>query len=246
MAEGTPAPAPGARVRVPFGERVLTGVVAPPEAGDPPETLREIIEVLDEEPVCPPELLATASRVAERFFTSLGEVLRAALPARLPAAGAVRYRITGRGAVGAGLAPAPEREILERLAGGESVPVRDLPGSGTARREMLRSLEDRGWIRAVSSRRERDRAMERAYLPARLDESRREAGLGKSRRGREVLELLERLCRPATAAEIRMETGAAPPFCACSSNGGCFRPSSRRAAAKSRSRHFPPSRPASL
>ncbi|MBC8645771.1 MAG: hypothetical protein H7X85_01300, partial [Thermoanaerobaculia bacterium] len=61
-----------------------------------------MIEVLDEEPVCPPELLATASRVAERFFASLGEVLRAALPARLPAAGAVRYRITGRGAVGAG------------------------------------------------------------------------------------------------------------------------------------------------
>jgi primosomal protein N' (replication factor Y) len=206
--DGAPVPAAGARVRVPFGERVLTGVVAAAESGEPPESLREIIAVLDEEPVCPPELLATAGRVAERFFASLGEVLRAALPARLPAAGAVRYRITGRGAVGASLAPPPEREILDALAGGESVSVGDLPGAGASRREVLRSLEDRGWIRPVSSRRDRDRAMERAYLPARLDESRREAALGRSRRGREVLGFLERLGRPATAQEIRMETGA--------------------------------------
>jgi len=204
-------PAAGCRVRVPFGERVLTGVAVPP--GSPegtPETLREIIEILDEDPVCTPELLATAGRVAERFFASLGEVLRAALPARLSAGGAVRYRITGRGAVGASLSSTSEKEILERLSGGESVPVHDLPGQGPARRASLRSLEDRGWIRAVSAAGRRSRAEETAYVPARLDAEARRERIGRSRRSVAVLGYLETVGRPATAQEIRLETGAGP------------------------------------
>ena len=48
--EGLAVPEPGTRVRVPFGERVLTGVVVP--AADPVEvgaeaSLREVLEVLD-------------------------------------------------------------------------------------------------------------------------------------------------------------------------------------------------------
>lgn len=206
-----PLPRPGARVRVPFGERVVTGVaVAPGSPAQAPETLREIIEVLDEEPVCPPEMLATAARVAERFFTSLGEVLRAALPARLPAGGAVRYRITGRGAVGATLASTRETEILERLSSGDAIPVRDLPGEGIARREALRALEDRGWIRSVSFSGRRNRAVETAFALARIDPASRDERIGRSRRSREVLDYLERVGRPATGAEIRMETGSGP------------------------------------
>ena len=85
-----PVPAPGTRVRVPFGERVLTGVVVPSPPGPPPDSLREVLEVLDDEPVCPPDLLELAARVAERFFASPGEVLKTALPAKLPASGALR------------------------------------------------------------------------------------------------------------------------------------------------------------
>jgi primosomal protein N' (replication factor Y) len=81
--DGLPTPLPGVRVRVPLSERVLTGVVVdePPEPA--PGSTREILQVLDDEPVCPAELLATATRVAERFFASTGEVLKSALPARL-------------------------------------------------------------------------------------------------------------------------------------------------------------------
>src|SRR5262249_19167808 len=39
---------------------------------------------------------------------------------------------------------------------------------------------------------------------------RRAEALGKSRRGREVLDYLESVGRPATAAEIRLHTGAGP------------------------------------
>ncbi len=200
--EPLPVPEEGSRVRVPFGERVLTGIVVE-AAGADTSGLRDVLAVLDEEPVCPRDLLEAAERVAHRFFASTGEVLRSALPARLPAAGAARYRITERGALGR--AQGREREILDRLSGGETVRVVDLPVEG--RREALRALENRGWIRVVSGP-PRARRTETAFAPVRLSEQERAARLGRSRKGAAVLAYLEGLGRPATALEIRSATGA--------------------------------------
>jgi primosomal protein N' (replication factor Y) len=202
---GFAMPEPGARVRVPFGERALTGVVLAHEGEDTPG-LREIVGVLDVEPVCPPELLAAVERVARRSFASTGEVLKTALPARLPAAGTVRYRITERGAFSR--PSGAEGEILERLRGGEAVALSDLPVAG--RQEALRSLEERGFLRAVSAARERKPRSETAYAPGAGTPEERARSLKGSRRGKEVLAYLESLGRPAVAAEIRMQTGAGP------------------------------------
>jgi primosomal protein N' (replication factor Y) len=200
-----PMPEPGARVRVPFGERAMTGVVLA-RGGEETVGLREILEVLDTEPVCPPELLDTAERVAKRSFASTGEVLKSALPARLPAAGAVRYRITGRGALAR--AEGAECEILDRLRDGRAVRLSDLPVEG--RREALRSLEERGLIRAVSAARDRKPRSEKAYTPGAGSPGEVAALLAGSRRGRDVLGFLQALGRPATAAEITLRTGAGP------------------------------------
>jgi primosomal protein N' (replication factor Y) len=197
-----PDPEPGMRVRVPFGERILTGVVLGPGGGEV-AGLRDVLEVLDEEPVCPPDLLAAAERVAQRFFVSTGEVLKSALPARLPAAGVARYRITPKGALA--IASGAEREVLERLAGGQAVRAVDLFVAG--RREAIRALEERGWIRVVSGRSRRATRIEKAYAPARADDRERAGRLGRSRRGREVIAYLHAVGRPATAAEILLETG---------------------------------------
>jgi len=208
---GMSAPAPGVRVRVPFGERVLTGVVLDEAAPPAPAGTREILEALDAEPVCPPELLKTAARVAERFFASTGEVLKSALPARLPASGAARYRITEKGILTRRGASAAEAAILERLTDGEAVRVVNLPGEGAERRDALRALEERGLVRPVGSVKERTPRAEIAFAPSPLASDPKERGraLGRSRRGRDVLEYLEALGRPATAAEIRMATEAA-------------------------------------
>ncbi|HTO87941.1 MAG TPA: hypothetical protein VMR54_10495, partial [Thermoanaerobaculia bacterium] len=199
MPESMAPPEPGTRVRVPFGERVLTGVVMGPAAAGDPAGRRDLIESLDLEPACPAELLAIASRVAERFFVSTGEILRSALPARLPAAGAVRYRLTERGALARGAGA--EQEILQRLSGGESVRVTDLAGPG--RQESLRSLEERGWIRPVTHYRQRRRRFELAYTPARTEPAQRARSLGRSPKAAQALAYLESLGRPATAREIR-------------------------------------------
>ena len=210
MPDGSPAPAPGTRVRVPFGERVLTGVVVDAEPAAAPGAVRDLLEVLDEEPVCPPELLSTASRVAQRFFSSTGEVLKSVLPAKLPASGAVRYRITEKGAFGLSKAAPAERAILERLGSGESVRVIELPGEGRERHAAMRSLEDRGWIRAVSASKLRRPRTEIAYEVGPIAGEEADRALGRSRKGREVLALLASLGRPASAAEIRGSTGAGP------------------------------------
>ena len=208
--DGQPLPAPGTRVRVPFAERALTGVVLDEAPGDAPGAERAILAVLDDEPVCPPDLLATARRVAERFFASTGEVLKSALPARLPAAGSVRYRITDQGRLGSPPADTAERAILERLASGNSERVADLPGEGRTRREALRRLEESGRVRPLAGAKPRIRRVELAWDVSPAEPELREKALGRGRKRREVLDYLDTLGRAATTAEIRLATGAGP------------------------------------
>ncbi len=206
--EGVAFPAPGTRVRVPFAERALTGIVLDEPAGEAPGTERTILEVLDDEPVCPPELLVTARRVAERFFASTGEVLKSALPARLPAKGAVQYRVTDKGLLGTPPASPEERAILERLASGESARVADLPGEARPRREALRRLEEAGRVRPIAGSKLRAPRVELAWAPFAGSPDDRVKAVGRSRKGREVLDYLEALGRAATTAELRLATGA--------------------------------------
>jgi primosomal protein N' (replication factor Y) len=205
---GLPVPAPGVRVRVPFGERVLTGVTLAGGGPEAPGGERGVLEVLDAEPVCPAELLVTAGRVADRFFASIGEVLKSALPARLPASGAVRYRITDSGILASPRESPEERAILGRLASGDSVRVVDLPGEGRARLDALRRLEEGGLVRPVAALRRTAARAETAWAATPLDPGQRERALARSRRGRQVVGYLDSIGRAATSAEIRLATGA--------------------------------------
>ncbi|HEX9305765.1 MAG TPA: primosomal protein N' [Thermoanaerobaculia bacterium] len=210
--ETLPLPPPGTRVRVPFGERVLTGVVVSDgaDAEGKGALLRGVLEVLDDAPVCPPEMLETAAKVAHRFFAAEGEILKSALPARLHATGSVRYRITEKGALAAARADTEARPFLEALADGRVARLAELPPEARPRRETVRALEEKGWIRAVSRERREARRPILAYLPSRVGAAERETLLGRSRRGREALAWLDELGRPATAADVRLATGAGP------------------------------------
>jgi len=73
----------GARVLVPFRSRRLTGVVV--GEGPPPETLdfevKEVLDVLDDVPVCTGELLGLTEWIADYYVCGWGEALKAVLPA---------------------------------------------------------------------------------------------------------------------------------------------------------------------
>ena len=235
-----PRPRPGTRVRVPFGERVLTGIVLAEDPAPAPDSLREIIDVLDDEPVCPPDLLATAGKVADRFFASTGEVLKSALPARLPASGAVRYRITGKGALAAAAVAGragDSRRARRRRAGARPRSARR--GARAAR--GVRSLEDRGWIgdgsvpsNAGEAARDGLRARARARRRGRSARS------AASRKGRDVVALARGARETGVPrGDPRPRPGRERPCFGASSRRGCCGPSSRSAPRAGASRRGP-------
>lgn len=71
----------GTRVEVPLGRRRLVGICIGLKGESEIKKLREILRVLDEDPVLTPSLLALARFVATYYCCSLGEALGACLPA---------------------------------------------------------------------------------------------------------------------------------------------------------------------
>lgn len=149
--EGMRAPV-GARVVVPFGAKVLVGVVVAQAEQPPPHisesAIKSILAVLDEEPLLSPDLLELTRWVADYYFAPWGEVIRAALPPGLMAAVAEVFSITdaGRAAL-ARLTSARQRrsiraQILEQLARATSLPASELARKFGARasRAALRDL----------------------------------------------------------------------------------------------------------
>ncbi len=83
-----PTPAIGSRVSIPFGTRVLIGIALGPGMTDGSAiaelgSLKSILEVLDEQPILPPDLLKLLLWAAQYYHFPIGEVLSAALPTLL-------------------------------------------------------------------------------------------------------------------------------------------------------------------
>jgi primosomal protein N' (replication factor Y) len=192
----------GCRAAAPLGGRTLTGVVVEEDPFVAPDVeLRALASVLDEEPAVGAELLETTRALAERFFASWGEILRAALPAGLPPGRATLYEATLSGAAAASGAEEADREILERILGKGRIASAELAASVEGGRERVRALEQRGWIRAVGAA-SRKPATEAIFCPI-LGPSEIEKGAGRSAKGRAALELLAAMGRPASAEELR-------------------------------------------
>ncbi len=145
----------GSYVRVPFGRQRLAGYVVglPDEA--PPVRLRDLDDLLLDDPVFGPEALALARRVAEAYFCPLAPALRLILPpgaARKPEQIVVLTE-PGQLALQSGeLTRAPRQlaalQALEAAGGELPRPKLDrAAGLGSGAAGMLRSLEERGLIR---------------------------------------------------------------------------------------------------
>lgn len=70
----------GCRVLAPFGNRKLSGVVLRTHDDPPPGIVREVLRLLDEDPVLDAELLKLGRWVAGYYCAPLGETLRAMTP----------------------------------------------------------------------------------------------------------------------------------------------------------------------
>lgn len=199
---------PGSRVRVRVGPRRLTGVVVEPTSEAPEGvTLRPLEEILDREPVFPPDLLDLARFTASYYRASLGEVLRTMLPADLPPWGHQRVRLTSGGAI------APPRDTLEAAVvetlrdGGRLTAAEVQARVGDPEvPEALDRLAEAGRIVVEGRSRRGARYLSAVELaPGSLDEHLE--ACGRSAPGREVVALLAALGRPATTEELTAEVG---------------------------------------
>jgi len=150
-------PAPGTRVRVPFGRQRLVGIVV--SAADTseiaPQRLKPILEVLDATPVLDEASLELLEWAARYYHHPEGEVLSGALPKALrlgAPAGASEERWLATGAGAAALAAgelrrAPkQRALLELLAAEGPCATGLLDARAGSWREAARALSARGFI----------------------------------------------------------------------------------------------------
>ena len=150
----------GLRVRVPFGNRELVGIVAETGPIDPdaPEAKHALVR-LDPEPVLQGELLDSLNWLARYTHAPLGEVLATALPAALrrgeplPDTHAWAWQLTEAG-----------HTARERLRAGKPRRLADLLQAGPLDEDRL-DLEFDDWRAAARALAKRDLA-ERVAIPA--------------------------------------------------------------------------------
>ena len=175
--DGMPKPAPGARVRVPLGNRQVTGCVLPGAAVDDRAAgaeLRELVECLDVDPLLPAAVLDLTAWVAEYYGCGPGDAVAAAMPpfawtrgsaARPPAVSAFRTVRTirlapagdrvARSGPGAALGPRQRGALALLAASPAGLTMGELAGYGIAA-DCVRRLAARGLVAIEQRRVERD------------------------------------------------------------------------------------------
>ena len=123
-----PNPVAGARVLVPLGLRIITGVVVgsvdsvsspSPEPRAPSPDVKEVIDVLDEKAFLPEDVLQLVQWTSEYYACGAGEALAAAMPPRAWIESERHARITAEGVTRSGSEGGARGEILQALSHGK-------------------------------------------------------------------------------------------------------------------------------
>ena len=150
----------GCRVQVPFGSRMLTGIVMRTHAEPVAQEVRPVSGLRDEEPVLDRDLLDLAFWIAEYYCAPIGEVLKGMLPLSGETRRSTRYTLTDSGRqVARQLILRPDSDPASRLLGLlEERPraLSYLASKVDKPRQRLRPLVQRGWVVAEESEKERD------------------------------------------------------------------------------------------
>jgi primosomal protein N' (replication factor Y) len=151
----------GCRVLVPFGSRKLTGVVVKVHDDKPEGPLKEVLRLVDEEPVLAADLLSLGRWISQYYCAPLGEVLRG----MIPLAGEVRkskvYSLTdsGRDAARQLLLSAsdddPALQVL-RLLEARPLSAQYLQKKLPTAQPVIRGLEKKGFVAMEDLEAERD------------------------------------------------------------------------------------------
>jgi primosomal protein N' (replication factor Y) len=117
----------GSRATAPLGKKTLTGFIVAVRSETPAErrALKDLLDVLDEEPAFTERLLGFTEALSRYYHASWGMVLQAALPpSRVPRRKArVRLTDAGREALAGGRLGPKEKAIAGLLAAGNYTPL---------------------------------------------------------------------------------------------------------------------------
>jgi primosomal protein N' (replication factor Y) (superfamily II helicase) len=152
---------PGCRLAVPFGARVLTGVVLKVHNDRPAMAARDAMRLLGEEPALDPALLKLGSWIASYYCAPLGETLRSMLPPAVETRPGKLWHLTdvGRDAVRQLMLAADSTDPAEailRMLEERPQPAARLAKELPAADRVLRALERRGLIAAETVANQRD------------------------------------------------------------------------------------------
>jgi primosomal protein N' (replication factor Y) len=151
----------GCRVLVPFGKRKLSGVVMRAHDDPPSGPLKEILRLLDEEPVLDADLLKLGQWVSEYYCAPLGETLRAMTPLSGEMRRGKIYSLTSNGRDVArqlhlGDVPDDAAAQILRLLDARSLTESSLTAKIPKALAILRSLQKSGLVEAEDIAAERD------------------------------------------------------------------------------------------
>ena len=142
------------RVMVPFGSRQMSAFVLGPARSIPPQAkIKPIIDVLDERPLFPVDMIDFFRWMADYYIHPLGEVVQAALPSGLNVIQQHHYQLSPDGRRQCEDAGAdPQATLMRRLLEKGPCSFRQLQrvaGDGLTRSKLKRWIA-RGWVTRCS------------------------------------------------------------------------------------------------
>ncbi|MFL6231801.1 MAG: primosomal protein N' [Thermoanaerobaculia bacterium] len=206
----------GVRARVLIGRRRLTGLIVRVHEERPEGvSLRPLVEILDREPVVPPDLLELARFTADYYMAPLGEVVRSMLPSDLPPWGDRKVWLTDRGALAPPRGPS-EAAVIDALREGGRMTVAELqsrvgalPDLDAGLDAIIAALAEAGRIHSEEHRARSSRYVNAVEL-APGEVAAHLAAAGRSAAGKAVIEYLAAIGRPATTAEVTAAVECTP------------------------------------
>jgi primosomal protein N' (replication factor Y) (superfamily II helicase) len=182
---GMARPVVGARVVVPLGSRIVTGIVMDDASASTIEdaAVKPIKEVLDAEAFVPPEVVELARWTAEYYAAGPGDTITSVLPPKARGARADAHKtmrvasITASGLEAVGLPSAQittkQREALQLLwASPDGIPTPQLAGRGIAA-DVVARLVRHGFVSIRQDRLDRDPFQSATVQPPPADPGRR-------------------------------------------------------------------------
>ena len=151
---GCAPPFRGARVLVPLGTRTVTGLVVSTDVAAAEGDVKDLIEVLDDEPFLPDAIVDLALWVSDYYLAGPGDTLAAAMPPGAWVESQRRYRLTAAGRAALRGGQTTGRAAAGADPSGEG-PEDTCAGAPTRR---LASLERDGLIERVTTMTGRARA----------------------------------------------------------------------------------------